>query len=82
MRLPHPLTPHTKTVIISEPLRRLRDHSDATSFTVTVVADVYDPSGLPLGRDLAEPLLFESISLVTYETPPAAEPAAAAQEPT
>jgi hypothetical protein len=75
LRLPHPLTPHTKTVIITEPLRRLRDQADAATFTVTMVAEVYDVSDLPLGRDIAEPLLFDSLSLVTYETPPPLPPA-------
>ena len=78
-RLPHPLTPHTKTVIVTEPLRRMRDHSDATDFTVTVVADVYEIGDLPLGRDVAEPLLFDSISLVTYETPPPLPPVSLAE---
>jgi hypothetical protein len=75
VRLPHPLTPHTKTVIITDALRRLRDHSDATSFVVTVVASIYDPGDQPLGRDIPKPLLFDSISLVTYETPPPLPPA-------
>ena len=42
--------------------------------TVTAIAHVYDPAGLPLGRDQNEPLLFESVKLVTYQSPPA-EPA-------
>jgi hypothetical protein len=73
-RLPHPLTPHTKTVIVTEQLRRLRDHGDSGEVTVTVVADVYDLGDLPVGRDAAEPLLFDSISLVTYETPSPPQP--------
>jgi hypothetical protein len=73
-RLPHPLTPHTKTVIVTEQLRQLRDHTDTDQFTVTVVADVYDLGDLPVGRDASEPLLFDSISLVTYETPPPLPP--------
>jgi tyrosinase len=73
-RLPHPLTPHTKTVIVTEQLRRLRDHTDTGQLTVTVVADVYGLGDLPVGRDASEPLLFDSISLVTYETPPALPP--------
>jgi hypothetical protein len=78
-RLPHPLTPHTKSIIVTDALRRLRDHGDATTFTVTVVAAIYDTSGLPLGRDVAEPLLFDSISLVTYDTPPALPPTSAGE---
>lgn len=78
-RLPHPLTPHTKSVIITEALRRLRDHSSMVEFTVTVVADVYDIGDLPLGRDVAEPLLFDSIGLVTYETPPVLPPVSPAE---
>jgi hypothetical protein len=65
-------------VIVTEPLRRLRDNSKAREFTVTVVAETYDLGDLPLGRDLAEPLLFDSISLVTYETPPPLPPASPA----
>jgi tyrosinase len=70
LRLPHPLTPDTKLVVITEALRRLRDEG-AADVTITVVAHVYDPAGLPLGRDMAEPLLFDSVRLVTYESPPA-----------
>jgi hypothetical protein len=70
LRLPHPLTPDTKIVIITDGLKRLRA-AGAESVTVTVVAHVYDPAGLPLGRAQAEPLLFDSVRLVTYESPPA-----------
>jgi tyrosinase len=73
LRLPHPLTPQTKTVIITEALRRARG-SGAAELTVTVVADVYDHEGLPLGRDVGEPLRFDSISLLTYESPPPLPP--------
>jgi hypothetical protein len=70
LRLTHPLTPDTKVVIITEALKRLRAEG-AASVTVTVVAHVYDPGELPVGRDLAEPLLFDNVRLVTYESPPA-----------
>jgi len=70
LRLSHPLTPDTKTVVITEPLRRMRAHSAESSFTITVVAHVYDLGELPLGRDQTEPLLFDSVSLLTYESPP------------
>jgi tyrosinase len=70
LRLTHPLTPDTKVVIITEALKRLRAEG-AASVTVTVVAHVYDPGELPVGRDLAEPLLFDDVRLVTYESPPA-----------
>ena len=78
-RLPHPLTPHTKTVIVTEEVRRIRDSTDSDQLTVTVVADVYDVGDLPVGRDAAEPLLFDSISLVTYETPPPLPPVSPAE---
>ena len=70
LRLEHPLTPDTKVVIITDALKRLRAEG-AESVTVTVVAHVYDPGELPVGRDLREPLLFDNVRLVTYESPPA-----------
>jgi len=75
LRLPHPLTPDTKVVIITEALKRLRGEG-AASVTVTVVAHVYDPGEVPVGRDLTEPLLFDNVRLVTYESPPAGPPPA------
>jgi hypothetical protein len=70
LRLPHPLAPDTKTVVITEPLKRLRTATTEGTFTVTVVAHVYDLGELPLGRDQREPLLFDSVTLLTYESPP------------
>ena len=54
-------------------------HAGGASGTVSVVADVYDLGDLPLGRDMKEPLLFDSISLVTYETPPPMPPVSPAE---
>ena len=78
LRLPHPLTPDTKTVVITEALKRIRAKGEQT-FTVTVVAQVYDPGDLPVGRDLKEPLLFERVSLLTYASPPPLPSAASEQ---
>ena len=73
LRLAHPLTPDTKTVVITEALKRVRAKGGGT-FTVTVVAQVYDPGPLPLGRDLKEPLLFDRLTLLTYDSPPPLPP--------
>ena len=73
LRLVHPLTPDTKTVVITEALKRVRAKGGDT-FTVTVVAQVYDPGPLPLGRDLKEPLLFDRLTLLTYDSPPPLPP--------
>lgn len=78
LRLPHPLTPHAKIVIITDALARARAAGD-TELVVTLVADLMDPEGLPLGRGPGEPLRFDSISLVTYETPPAMPPVSPAE---
>ena len=66
LRLPHPLTPAAKTVIITDAFRRLRE-AGTREITVTVVPIVYE-TGLPSGRAMQEPVLkFDSVSLVTYE---------------
>jgi hypothetical protein len=74
LELPHPLTPHKKTVIATDALRRYRNATNASTVTITVIAVVVDPEGLPLGRDVPEPLLFDSVSLVTYQSPPPVTP--------
>ena len=66
LRLPHPLTPATKTVIITDAVRRLRE-AGTRKVTVTVVPIVYE-TRLPTGRAAQGPVLkFESVSLLTYE---------------
>jgi hypothetical protein len=66
-RLPHPLTPATRSMEITDALKTLRDASDADTVTVTIVAVPYKPSSR-LGRDAKLTLKIESISLSTYET--------------
>jgi hypothetical protein len=63
-RLPHPLTPISVIVVITEALNRVLD-AGATEFSVTAVPIVHD-YGLPLGRDAKTELEFRSVSLVTY----------------
>jgi hypothetical protein len=66
LRLPHPLTPASKTVIITDALRRLRDVG-TTEVTVTVVP-IPSETGLPTGRAGEGPVLkFDSVSLITYQ---------------
>jgi hypothetical protein len=70
LRMPHQLTPQFKTLIVTEALRRLLQTGGAKSFSVTVVAVVPDN---PTSRaKVADPLKFESVSLITYENPSAA----------
>ena len=66
-RLPHPLTPATRSIEITEALKALRDTSDADTVTVTIVAIPYDPPPR-LGRGAELKLELESISISTYET--------------
>jgi hypothetical protein len=72
-RPPHPLTPHFKTVIVTETLKRVLRTTDSDTVLVTIVPVVPDSqySRLELDKD---PLKFESVSLLTYEAPPSAEP--------
>jgi hypothetical protein len=66
LRPPHPLTPTTKTVIITDSLRQLRDDG-AREFTVTIVPIAYQ-TNLPTGRPRKGPVLqFDSVSLLTYQ---------------
>ena len=69
-RQPHPLTPHFKTVIVTEPMQRLLQAEQGDTFTVTVVADVRE-SPAPAGG-VEDPLKFESVSLITYQDQSAA----------
>jgi hypothetical protein len=66
-RLPHPLTPATRSIEITDALKTLRDTSDADTLTVTIVAVAYEPPPR-LGRGAELKLDLESISLSTYET--------------
>jgi hypothetical protein len=66
-RIPHPLTPATRSIEITEALKAVRDTSDGDTVTVTIVAIPYAPSPR-LGRDATLKLELESISLSTYET--------------
>jgi hypothetical protein len=66
-RLPHPLTPATRTIEITDALKALRDTSDAETITVTIVAIPYAPSSR-VGRGAELKLELESISLSTYDT--------------
>jgi hypothetical protein len=66
-RLPHPLTPATRSIEITEALKALRDTSDADTVTVTIVAIPYDPPPR-LGRGAELKLELESISISTYDT--------------
>jgi hypothetical protein len=63
-RLPHPLTPVSVIVVVTEAINRLVEQG-AGEFTVTAVPLVHD-YGLPLGRDAKTDLEFRSVSLVTY----------------
>jgi hypothetical protein len=62
-RLPHPLTPLFKTVIVTDPLRRVLEMRKGKTFGVTVVAVVPEQRG----ADGGDPLAFESVSLITYQ---------------
>jgi tyrosinase len=66
-RLPHPLTPATRSIEVTDALKALRDTTDSDTVTVTIVAIPYAPSPR-LGRDAELKLQLESISLSTYET--------------
>jgi hypothetical protein len=72
-RPPHPLTPQFKTVIVTEPLKRVLAISEADMLLVTVVSVVPETqvSHMPTKGD---PLKFESVSLLTHEEPPSGEP--------
>jgi hypothetical protein len=69
-RMPHPLTPQFKTVIVTEALRRVLQSGGVKTFTVTVVAVV--PENPTSRAKVDDPLKFESVSLITYQDPSAA----------
>lgn len=80
-----PLLRHRKNVDLLLPnqlaalrqgFKRLQEISDNVVTDKTRLPDFGD---LPLGRDMKEPLLFDSISLVTYETPPLMPPVSPAE---
>ena len=66
-RLPHPLTPLFKTVIVTDALRRALETGKGETFTVTVAALVPEQPGAD-----GDPLKFESVSLITYQDASAA----------
>ena len=66
-RLPHPLTPATRSIEITDALKMLRDTGDADTLTITIVAIPYAASSR-LGRGAELKLQLESISVSTYET--------------
>jgi hypothetical protein len=72
-RPPHPLTPHFKTVIVTETLKRVLQTSDAKMIQVTIVPIVPDNQYSRVKLE-GDPLKFESVSLLTYEGPPSGEP--------
>ena len=67
-RLPHHLTPYVLTVVITEPLKKVRDN-DATELVVTVVPLVYDDPDPQKPDILAKEgtLEFERLALITYD---------------
>jgi hypothetical protein len=65
-RLPHPLTPATRSLEITDALKALRDTGD-DSVRVTIVAIPYATSSR-LGRGAELKLELESISISTYDT--------------
>jgi hypothetical protein len=66
-RLSHPLTPQFKTLIITDPLRRLMRTSRRRKFSVTVLADV--PKNPASRAPRGDPLKFESVSLLVDQDP-------------
>jgi hypothetical protein len=70
-RLPHQLTPHFRTVVITDALRRVMRGGEGSTFTATVVPVVRENPASLVG-DTSDPLQFESVSLITYEDPSAA----------
>lgn len=70
LRLPHPLNPQFRTVVITEPLRLGMRRSRARTLTFTVVAVV--PENRTSRVKMDDPLKFESATLLTYQDPSAA----------
>jgi len=58
----HPLTPFTRTVVVTDRVRSAMS-SGATQISVTVVASVPPPEG---GEEPGEPMRIESVRLLTY----------------
>jgi hypothetical protein len=70
-RPPHPLTPQFKTVIVTDALRRVMQTSKRKrTFSITIVAAISEGPGLLASA--ADPLKFESVSLITFQDPSAA----------
>jgi hypothetical protein len=72
-RPPHPLTPQFKTVIVTDALKRTMQTSDAKTLSVTIVP-IVPKTRYSLVTIDADPLKFDSVSLLTYEGPPSGEP--------
>jgi tyrosinase len=66
LRLPHALRPQFKTVVVTEPLRRLMRAADAEIFTLTIVAIVDESAPAPF-EDYGDPLKLEGVRLRTRE---------------
>lgn len=62
LRLPHQLIPLRKTMVVTEPIKRLRD-GGATSFTVTVVP-IPSRSPVPVDDNVLD---FKQLSLLVYD---------------
>lgn len=58
----HPLTPFTRTVVVTDAIRRAM-HTGATEISVTVVASVPPSEG---GTVSDQPMRIESVRLLTY----------------
>jgi hypothetical protein len=72
-RPPHPLTPHFKTVIVTDALKRVLQISKAKMLSVTIVPIVPERQYSRVQVD-KDPLKLESVSLLTYEGLPSSEP--------
>jgi hypothetical protein len=76
-RLPHPLTPQFKTVVVTDALRRAMRTTRRKNLSITVVAIVPENPASPIS--VRDPLSFESVSLLidqypAPEIPPTHEP--------
>jgi hypothetical protein len=71
-RLPHPLTPQFKTVVVTSTLRRAMRTSRRKMLTVTVVPVV--PENPASRASTRNPLKFESVSLLVDQYPAPAIP--------
>ena len=66
LRLPHPLEPTTKSLEITDSLKRIRDEG-ASELDVTLVP-ITSGGDVPAAGPIHDELKLESVSLVTYET--------------